>query len=490
MVWLLSLLTAASVTPRVTEVSLFQNGYVFVLREVDVTDSGEVRIEPLPQSVRGTFRFASTPGVTIRTVVVDEEVKSLPDTAHTIDSLLAANMGRTITLLLTDGRTLEGQVVQTEASQTITFREGTRERILPRSLIREVISEGALSRQTERKAIVRSLRIRYGATKPGKLLMRSLEPGAGWTPSYEATLLDDRNLRLTGRATIANDLADFEKTEAELVTGAPNVRFAGMVDPLVGLPSANYIGGSGLRGDSIDFISYDPSDNSLVVTDPAKSPGSVAMRTDGRGLGTAEELFRHRLSPIDLRKGARAQFTLFDAQTTYRELFTWDVELGDDPQSFWRTIRFPNNTGRPLASGAASTFRDERLLGQDLLRSTPLNEEAELRLTQAADVRGEVLEVETARKTEPVEPYQVPTARVTIQGTLRITNAKAKGVPMRIRRSVIGQVTNKGGAAERRSVLGLRQRDPATELTWTLDVPAGQTKTITYTYEATTPFRE
>lgn len=485
MVWVLPLLISA-VTPRVTEVSLFQNGYAFVRREVDVTTSGEIRIDPLPQTVRGTFQFASTPGVTIQSVTVDEEAKAELATETTLDGLLALNKGRTITLILTDNRTLEGQVVDASSSTTITFREGTRERILPRSLIREVLSEGSLAKNTERKTLVRSLRIRYEATKPGKLMMRSLEPGAGWTPSYEATLLDDRNLRLTGRATVTNDLAEFENANTELVTGAPNIRYAGALDPLVAaIVRTQKPGGSGLVGESIDFISYDPTDNSLVVRDP--EPASpVPMRPMGQGLGTAEELFRHRLAPLTLGKGARAQLTLFEARTTYRELFTWDVELSDDPQAFWRTIRFPNNSGRPLAAGAASAYRDEQLLGQDQLPATPVDAEAELRLTRAAEVRGEALEVETGRKQEPADPYRPRTFRVTIQGYLRITNAKNKAVPVRIRRAFAGTMTEKDGAAERRSALSLRQRDPLTELTWTLDIPAGQTKTLKYTYEMTT----
>jgi hypothetical protein len=484
MVWVLPYLFVPTVTPRITEVSLFQNGYAFVRREIDVNTSGEVRLDPLPQTVRGTFQFASTPGITIQSVTVDEEAKAEPATETTIDGLLALNKGRTITLVLTDNRTLEGQVVDTASSTTITFREGTRERILPRSLIREVISEGSLAKQTERKTMVRSLRIRYEATKPGKLMMRTLEPGAGWAPSYEATLLDDRNLRLTGRATVTNDLAPLDGTATELITGVPNIRYAGVLDPLIAAVARTPMrGGTGLVGESIDFISYDPSDNSLVVN-PAPA-SAMPMRPTGQGLGTAEELFRHQLPPLTLGRGARAQFTLFEAKTSYRELFTWDVELSDDPQAFWRTIRFPNNSGRPLAAGAASAYRDEQLLGQDLLPATPSNAEAELRLTRAAEVRGEALEVETGRKEEPAEPYRARTFRVTIQGYLRITNAKDKAVPVRIRRAFNGTATDKDGAAERRMALTLRQRDPLTELTWTLDIPAGQTKTLKYSYEMT-----
>lgn len=497
MVWMLPILFAPAVAPRITDVSLFQNGYAFVRREVDVTSTGEIRIEPLPQTVLGTFRFASTPGITIQSVQVDEEIRSQPDESDSLDELLALNVGRPVTLVLTDNRTLVGQITRASSSMTVTFREGAMERVLPRNLIREILVQGSLNRKTERKSVVRSLRIRYEATKPGKLILRSLEPGLGWIPSYEATLLDDKNLRLLGRATVANDLAELDKAEAELVTGSPNVRFSQYLDPLVGevrsrielrnLDADERVMALESRSDNQSRFNAGIAMDGLFRGGRPTEDAPVNMPATGQGLGTVEELFRHRLPAASLRKGARAQFTLFDVRTEYRELFTWEVQISDTPESFWRTIRFGNVSGRPLAAGPASTFRDEQLLGQDLLRATPVKEETELRLTQAADVRGEAIEAETERASEPGEVGKPPSIRVTVRGTLRITNGKDRGVPVRVRRVLVGQVTDKGGATEKRSAIGLRQRDPATELTWTLDVAAGETKTLNYTYETTTP---
>jgi hypothetical protein len=286
--------------------------------------------------------------VTIKSVVVDDEIKSEPDVAESIDEVIAANPGRRVALLLTDGRTVEGEIVAGRSNATLTLRNGGGERVLLRSLIKEIVSETPLNRARKREAIVRSLRIGVEATKPGKIVIRSLERGLGWVPSYEAILVDDRTLRLTGRATLANDLADLTAVNAELVTGTPNVRFAGTLDPLI----------SGRGGGGIDFISYDPTDNSLVLDElkasPSNRPAPIPMPAVGQGLGTLQELFRHRLPPLTLRQGARAQVTLFDVQGTYREVFTWDVEMADDPQAFWRTIRFPNVSGRPLASGQSA----------------------------------------------------------------------------------------------------------------------------------------
>ncbi|MGV3617704.1 MAG: hypothetical protein ACO1SV_20455 [Fimbriimonas sp.] len=501
MVWLLPCLVTQMVTPRVTEVSLFQNGYAFVQREVDVAASGEVRIEPLPQAVLGTFRFASTSGVTIQSVVVDEEIKGEPsDSTDTIDDLLSLNVGRRVSLFLTDGRTLEGEIVRATSSTTLTFREGGRERVLLRSLVKEIASDTPLNRRTERQAVVRTLRIKTEGKGPGKILMRSLEPGFGWRPSYEAVLLDDRNLRLTGQATVANDLVDLSAARAELVTGAPNVRYADFLDPLVGTARTEVQLRNAEPGDlsrrnsnasglvDSDLYNYAPVANGLYRGGrTADSP--TEMPSAGQGLGTIQELFRHRLPPLTLRKGARVQFSLFDFQAAYREFFTWDVALSEDPQPFWRSVRFPNLSSRPLAAGPASTFRDDALLGQDLMRPTPAREEAELRLTQAADVRGEALEAETDRVVEPGSGGSSPTVRIAVRGTLRITNAKDRAVPVRIRRTFLGEAQEKDGATERRSALGLRQRDPVTELTWTLEVPAGGTKTLTYTYRTTAPDR-
>jgi hypothetical protein len=493
MVWLLPCLALTVATPRVTEVSLFQNGYALVRREIDVAASGEVRIDPLPQGVLGTFRFAATPGVTIQSVTADEEIRGTPVTTDAMDELLGLNVGRRVSLLLTDGRTVEGEVVRASGG-TVVLRDGTRERTFAQGLVKEIASDTPLNRATERKATVRSLRLRVEATRAGKIEIRSLETGLGWVPTYEARIEDDRNLRLIGRATIGNDLVDLEGAAAELLTGAPNLRFSRTLDPLVSegriwSELTTFQGGrstSGLVPEGIDFIPYDPTDNSLVPSGLFRGgPGApVSMPPVGQAAGTVEEIFRHRLPALTLRKGGRAQVTLFDVLTPYREIYTWDVALSDDPQPLWRTVRFTNASGRPFAPGPATVVRDDRILGQDALRSTQVKAEAELRLTPAADVRGEVLESETERTPEPAVAGAPPQFRVKVTGTLRLTNGKDRSIPVRIRRIVAGDVTDPGGATVRKSVQGLRQANPVSELTWTLDLPAGQTRTLTYGYEA------
>ena len=498
MVWSLPALVVAMATPRVSDVALFQNGYALVRREVDVTASGEIRIETLPQAVLGTFRFSSTSGVVIQSVATDEEVTAQSDTTDDINELLSLNVGRRVTLLLTDNRTLEGEIVRASGT-SLVFKEGTRERTMPRSLVREIVSDAPLSRATQRRNIARTLRIRYTATQPGKVVIRSLEPGLGWVPSYEAVVEDEGTLRLIGRATLENDLTNLDASVTELVTGVSNIRFARWQDPLIGLPRAtptfdrragiNLQGGQGLVGESIDFISYDPTDNSLVVR-PGEAPSPTPtspMPEVGQSLGTTEELFRHRIGPVTLGRGARVQYSLFEARAPYREVFTWEANPAESAATVWRTLRFTNPAGRPLAPGPVTTFRDDRILGQDALRMTPANGETELRLTHAADVQAQAVEMETSRVEEPKTRTRAARTRATIEGTLQLTNGKDRPVRIQVRRQFLGQVAEDGGATVKRSAQDLRQSDPVTELTWTIDLPTSQTRTLTYTYRALVP---
>ena len=494
MLCLLPLLVAA---PRITDVSLFQNGYAFVRSEVDVTGSGEIRIEPLPEAVLGTFRFASTPGVTIKGVTVDEDIRSTPETTDDIDALLKINVGKRVILTLTDSRTLEGELIRGEGT-TVVLREGTLERTLPKILVREIAIQGSLNRSTERKSVTRFLRILVEATKPGKVEIRCLQPGLGWMPSYEATLEDDKTLHVVGRATVANDLAEIKSASAELVTGAPNLRFFQLLDPLVGagsmagrlvnpsmedftakvssMPDGLFRGNRNVASRGGEMLGFD--------ADAPSSPFStVEMPTAGQAIGTLQELFRHRLPPLSLRKGARSQYSLFDFHAPYRELYTWDIVLSDDPQAFWRTLRFRNASGRPFAPGPTTVIHEDQILGQDLLAPTPVDGEADLRLTQAADVRGEVLETPVGQTLEKTTNGG-DRIRKTFTGTVRITNGKDRSLPVRVRRRLVGEVIDAGGATIRRSTQGLRPEDPAAELTWTLDLAAKKTQTLTYTYRA------
>src|SRR5690606_29408649 len=99
---------------------------------------------------------------------------------------------------------------------------------------------------------VRGLRFDVETPRPGKVFMVSLEKGLTWAPAFALDITDPKKLKLTAKATAINDLEDVINGDLRFVTGFPNMRFAGTIDPLLMHSNADQflgtIGGAGFGG--------------------------------------------------------------------------------------------------------------------------------------------------------------------------------------------------------------------------------------------------
>ena len=130
-------------------------------------------------------------------------------------------------------------------------------------------------------------------------------------------------------------------------------------------------------------------------------------------------------------------------------------------------------------------MKDGQIIGQDTLNYTAPKAKATVKITQAASVKAEQKELEVGRDRDALALYGAHFDRVTIEGTLKITNYKDKLVAVEITKTLSGEVATTTPTAEGVVLArGIKAMNPTHDLTWKLDLKPGEAKEITYRYSA------
>jgi len=510
-------------TLKIVGASMFKNGYVVVLREMDVPASGQYLIKKIPDGSLGTVWITATEGTKLNEVVnsLSDEIQQVNGEYGSLDQILQGNKGKVLEfeVNMPENKRVwrEGKLLV--ASQELVFAENAGEQYtIPRKDIVSIKSKEKLIYTFTAKVPnkVRGLRFDVESPKPGKVFMVSLERGITWAPAFALDITDPKKLVLTAKATAINDLEDMVGADLRFVTGFPNIRYAGVTDPLLMNDTADKfigtvggLGGGGFgaggpgavrnrAGEMLNQKAAAPMDAEMM---------SGAMDMQGEGM-QAGDLFFYTKKDVTLKVGERAMYMLFQAETPYKEIYTWlvDDETTDnveykfpsgEPGEVWHSVRFKNSSGQPLTTSAATTFKKGEIVGQDMISYTPAGAEAEVRITKALDVRVEKSEEEVKRELGVIKE-KVPAGilngqrifderplfdRLYLKGTLVIRNQKPERVAMKIAKNLTGDVTAASHDAKVvKLAKGIKDLNPSSQITWQLDVDSGKVTTLTYEF--------
>jgi hypothetical protein len=156
----------------------------------------------------------------------------------------------------------------------------------------------------------------------------------------------------------------------------------------------------------------------------------------------------------------------------------------------WHQLELTNNTKVPWTTGAALTMRDSLPIGQDLLTYTAVGGCALLPLTVAVDLQGSFDEEETSRTPNAlrVEGYDYTLVRK--KGTLTVSSFRKEKSVMRLSAGVGGKVSEASDGGKIK-VNDFRAEDWVdggqlyvnnhSDVTWEMEVGAGETKRVSYT---------
>jgi len=506
---------------KIVGASMFKNGYVVVLREMDAPTSGEYMIKQIPQGSLGTLWITASEGTKLKEVV--NSINDGPDTSFdfaALDQILSANKGKQLEIEIPDvgdkRKFVTGKLLTASAEMLLMESEGQQFTIRRPDVI-SIRSREKLVYSGTIKTKFRGLRFVVDSEKPGKVFMISLERGATWAPAFALDISDPKKLVLTSKATVINDLEDMEGVDFRFVTGFPNIRFADIVDPLVMNTNADqFIGaisgtggfGGGMGGPGGGGGRAGEMMNQKAALPMTADAMAAAMDMDGEGV-QAGDLFFYTKSNMTLKKSERGMYMLFQSSGPYKEIYSWIVqdETSDnveyrfpsaDPGEVWHSIRFRNTSGQPLTTAAATTMKDGQILGQDMLSYTPAGAEAEVKITKALDIRVEKSEEEMKREPGAVkEKYVVgsnsrgePTYaerplydRLFVKGTLVIRNQKKEAVTIKVAKTLTGEVVQVSNSANViKLAKGIRDINPTSQITWQIDVAPGKTQNLTYQF--------
>jgi hypothetical protein len=488
---------------NIVDVAMFKNGYAVVTREFDIDPSGTTQLSYIPQSSIGTLWFSTSKGATLVRVTKKEATRDEKMVAANLDQILAFNVGKRLILHYVQGTvghpSVEGILRGVGDSLILETSSGI-VAISKSGLAKITASDGKLIYETTHRTN-RPI-VEFVTTGTGRITMLSLERGISWAPGYAVELTTDKELTLVAKATITNDLDTLNKIDVKLITGFPNLPWAGVIEPFLAAAPMEprmsggfgFGGGGGFAaGAPAAMMTQNRAAKEMVAADFSESMAAV----QGSGGEQKEDLFFYKYPNVQLKQGERGYYILSNLKSEYKTLFTTQIPdsvdansnyrgIPDGPADVWNTLQFKNTSNQPLTTGIATAFNKGDIVGQGMLSYTPANANAEIEINKSLDIRVEATEEETARERGAIKHPNTDSPMydlVTIKGTVEIRNEKSRKVEMRIRKDYTGEVTQAGSAKVTKTAKGLKAVNPSGTLTWTPSLEPGTSLKMEYVYQ-------
>ena len=523
-----------AVDTQIRRVALFKNGLGFFVREGELpATSCSAIMGPFAAPSHGTFWVSSAPATGLISVVARQVPGQEEVAARDLAELLRANVGREVTIWPAGdpAATIAGTILSfaperpprqrpiypygmgSSADTSMFLPPGRGQFVLiqtdrgavaldPYRIARVDFLSPDIASAFFRQSEQVQLRAEFTNPRPGgRLSVSYLARGITWAPSYLIDISRPERARLTAKAVIFNEAEDLEATHIDLITGFPNLKFSNVLSPLAMrqdlaafLRSLSGGGGQPLRASALTQVAS--------FEHAARASGGLPFPDYGTAAAgvVAEDLFLYPVENVTLARGEIGYYPLFTQALPYHEFYQWDIpdyitsedRYGrpsqadpDTPEIVWHSLRLTNTTELPWTTAPAQLLQSGNIIGQDMLNYTPPQAQATVRITQAVSIRAEQNEVEVERQREAIRMYGYSFDRVTIQGTLRVTNYKQETISLEITKTVSGDLKSTTPTAEDVTLArGLRRMNPVHHLTWTLDLAPEQQQEIIYTYDA------
>ncbi len=414
--------------------------YTGVIHEVLVEKTPAPVAEPLLEALGLAARPAAVRALGARRSAEATE-------AHTLTSISGGNFVL---------RTEEGDVLLSAASiRSLTLKQ-----------MKTTIARTA---KTTRRAKRLSFKFPEGGKKQSLAIMY-FRPGVRWIPTYRVNLgekADKKVASIALQAEILNEAEDLVDVPMDIVVGVPNFRFRDTPSPFVleatlrntlaqaapairGQMMNNYMSNSISTQRTAEFITVVPEDAGEGV--------AVNLPAELTAAGT-QDLFIYHLPKTTLARGERAAVSIFNTESPYRDVYTWDVHVNRNDieaapsgaglvspltlskNEVWHQVVLANHTNLPWTTGAAMITQGNQPLAQELLTYTPPRNEVRLPVTIAIDARGRFEEKELGRDLKALQWEGLNYARIEKEATVTLVNNKKSELDVEITLRVGGKAT-------------------------------------------------
>ena len=528
---------------RVKTVAAFKNGLSFVLRagETPLKD-GWARMDQLPPATLGTLWIGTTSksGPVTDVIAYKEKVSADAD-AITLGELLAANVGKKVSIAYALGnvtRSAEGTLLSLPAERKAEENEisppvaspyasySPYPRVLPEPARPEIVlvgtvdakgktgvlainkasvqsveiaGEAALQTSIERELARTKLRV-GGNPSQAEITVACLEKGILWSPSYRINLANEKQAEIELEAILANDMEDLDNAEVSFVVGYPNFAFAEVPSPMslqqtVSSFVQTLTSGRGAPPDRFGNVMSQSVMYNTARFDASGGPDAGYAALQPSAGEQNEDLFLYRRTGVTMKKGDRARFSIFNSTAPYEHIYQWEIpdSMNVDDRGYrlntqakpenqvWHVLRLENKGQQPWTTAPAFAMTGAMPVAQDTLNYTPAGGRSTLKLTVAADVRGEQTQAETDRKQTSVAGHLYD--EVTVAGKLRLTSYKNKEISMLVRKSLVGLVIESPDGKVAKVGRNLTSVNANSEIEWEFKLTPGKDRELTYQYK-------
>jgi len=512
-------------SPQARSLAVFKNGLGFAIRTAEVNlQDGWGEIAFIPQAALGCFwLFPSSPQAYVEVARAGWRKRLEERECRALGELIRVNAGAKVRLHLTGGQAaVEGEILAMAAGAGPGQRPASRQDegdesvlpllhlktrgngviTLPLDQVRFIEWPDAYNRRLaeEKASQVLQVKVRNGGSRE-TVHMAYLTRGVSWLPGYWIDVKEAEKARIMLKATLLNDLEDFKDLDVAFVVGYPSFVFSHLTSPmnleesvenflarLSGRPAA----GEGFA----NVMTQSVGRSSFQAGDAIGMEAGADIESAGQG---AEDLFFFNQKQVTLRKGERAEYTIFSNQVPYEHVYECSLndisgvdEWGNRDRSernktgkppVWHCLKLTNTSQYPWTTGPALVLKGETPLAQNQLNYLARGATGLLRLTFAPDIAVQQGEDETGRRDDVLINRNRYT-EVQVDGTVSLRNHKKEPVKVEVSKILSGAVLSASAAAKASRLTDeIRGVNPQSLIRWTFTLAAGETKKLSYTYK-------
>jgi hypothetical protein len=315
-----------------------------------------------------------------------------------------------------------------------------------------------------------------------------------WVASYLLTIINDKEAKLTFKATLITGQEAFTNTEVDIVIGNPAMFYGKELDPV----AVKYLSSLASSGSYLNTsLNYSYASQSIInengTNDEDKYDEDEAPEYDEKQGEKIEDLYIYKLGKLDLDANAKTIIPIKSFNVTYEDIYTVFLPTNSavaNNESIFEVehkYRINNSSNAPLTTGPILVINQNDMpLSQDELKYTPTNGKQSVKLSKAIDVQVSNEETETKReksnkKAKNGELYE----KVSFKGTLQVQNLQKKKIKLNITKNVAGVVSDASneGKIKKAKDVGA-QTNSLSIITWEVELLPGQKLDLSYTYIA------
>ncbi len=529
-------------TPK--KVALFKNGYGYLTLEGKTGADASMNLVNLPVPSFGTFWLEAEAPAKIKQLVSRKVTRKVPIGQYTMEELVKANAGAAVWVVWSGGSE-DGVIVATAPKQgkenprligrvndgsepavvdggMVVYTPGRTEGAASNVILLKTQDGRTVSvplekvRQIEfqrppvlptRDEEVPTVSLELAAPQSGRTIRANcIAGGVSWVPEYRVDLGDDGKAVLTARATVMNELMDFDNVDLDLITGFPNLKYAGVPSPIAMRQNLNaffqslYNVENGYMGDRVPMAAMQMG-NGLMTGGLRSGTGAISSDSIDRLLASgtpasvaqAEDLFFYPVKNFTCKYNETVTTTLFSGEVPYSHVYTWVIPDQNVARSYnrsnsdeggeqevWHCIRLKNGFKLPLTTGIVEFTSNGYISGQGMIQFTAPGQDATVKINKSMEMI--VKQTENVLETTPLPKSN--DKKLLVEGTLLMKNLSDKPMDMEITKQIIGEPkeASDGGEFRQRPDRFLGGQNTAGTFVWKVQVPPGETKSVTYRY--------